>query len=99
MNNALVPTGSLFPSKLDRQVGKALAQIDATMAVARRSDLARLGRITEATQHGLIAVSHLAAVEAALAQATPHAAAQLRAVACAGTIGIAGVVYDAGREA
>jgi hypothetical protein len=98
MSNALVPTGGLFPAKLDRQVSRALAQIDASAAVARHADLARLERIASTTQHGMIAVSHLAAVEAALAQVTPHAAERIHAVAVAGTLSIAGVVYDAGRS-
>jgi hypothetical protein len=90
-------SGGLFPSRLDRQVSKALAQLDANTMLATRRDAAQLERITETTQRGMLAVSHLASVEAALAQATPHAAAQLRAVACAGAIGIVGVVHDAGR--
>lgn len=89
--------GGLFPAKLDRQVSRALAQIDANTTVATRRDMARLERITETTQRGMLAVSHLASVEAALAQATPHAAAQIHAVAVAGTIGIVGVVHEAGR--
>ena len=91
-------TGGLFPARLDRQVSRALRQIDASAAVARHVDLTRLERIASTAQHGMIAVSHLAAVEAALVQATPHAAERIHAVAVAGTVAIAGVVYDAGRS-
>jgi hypothetical protein len=89
--------GGLFAAKRDRQVSKALTRLDASSTVARRRDLVRLERITETTQHGMLAVSHLASVEAALCQVTPHAAERIRAVAVAGAIGIVGVVHDAGR--
>jgi hypothetical protein len=90
-------TGGLFPSKLDRQVAKALSQIDASASVAARRDLARLERVAQTTQHGMVAVSHLASVEAALMEATPHAAGRIHAVACAGAIQIASIVHEAGR--
>jgi hypothetical protein len=99
MSSSLVPTGSLFPSKLDRQVSKALSQIDASTTIASRRDLARIERVTQTTQHGMVAVSHLASIEAALMDATPHAAGRIHAVACAGAIQIVGIVHDAGRGA
>ena len=97
MSSSLVPTGGLFPSKLDRKVSQALSQIDASTTVATRRDLARLERVTQTTQRGMVAVSHLASIEAALMDATPHAAGRIRAVACAGAIQIVGIVHDAGR--
>jgi hypothetical protein len=99
MSGSLVLSGGLFPSKLDRNVSRALAEIDAGATVALRRDMARLERITQTTQTGMMAVSHLASVEAALMEATPHAAGRIRAVACAGAIQIVGVVHDAGRGA
>ncbi len=92
-------SGGLFPSKLDRQVSKALSQIDASTTIASRRDLARLERVTQTTQHGMIAVSHLASIEAALMDAAPHAAGRIHAVACAGAIQIVGIVHDAGSGA
>ncbi len=99
MSTSLVPIGGLFPSKLDRKVSQALSQIDASTIVATRRDLARLERVTQTTQHGMVAVSHLASIEAALMDATPHAAGRIHAVACAGAIQIVGIVHDAGRGA
>jgi hypothetical protein len=90
--------GGLFPSKLDRRVSRALGQIDASTIVAGRRDLARLERVAQTTQHGMVAVSHLASVEVALMEATPHAAGRIHAVACAGAIQIVGIVHDAGRS-
>jgi hypothetical protein len=90
-------TGGLFPSKLDRRVSKALSEIDGSTTVTLRQDMARLERVAQTTQHGMIAVSHLASVEAALMDATPHAAGRIHAVACAGAIQIVGIVHDAGR--
>ncbi len=98
MSSSLVPTGGLFPSKLDRKVSKALSEIDASTTVATRRDLARLERVAQTTQHGMVALSHLASVEAALMEATPHAAGRIHAVACAGAIQIVAIVHDAGRN-
>lgn len=98
MSSSLELSGGRFGSTLDRRVSKALSQIDASTAVAVRRDMARLERVTQTTQHGMIAVSHIASVEAALMDATPHAAGRIHAVACAGAIQIVGIVHDAGRS-
>jgi hypothetical protein len=98
MGESLIQAGGLFPGALDRKVGKALSQIDACTTVAMRRDMAKLERVAQTTQHGMIAVSHLASVEAALMEATPHAAGRIHAVACAGAIQIVGIVHDAGRS-
>jgi hypothetical protein len=98
MSTSLIPTGGLFPSKLDRRVSNALSQIDASTTIAARQDLARLERVTQTTQHGMVAVSHLASIEAALMEATPHAAGRIHAVACAGAIQVVGIVHSAGRS-
>lgn len=98
MSSSLVPTGGLFPSKLDRRVSSALSQLDASTTIATRQDLARLERVTQTTQHGMVAVSHLASIEAALMEATPHAAGRIHAVACAGAIQVVGIVHSAGQS-
>jgi hypothetical protein len=97
VGNAIIQSGGLLPSRIDRRVGRAVEQIDANMAVALHRDAARIERITETTQRGMLAVSHLAAVEATLAQVSPQAAGELRAVAVAGALGIVSVVHQAGR--
>jgi hypothetical protein len=99
MSNALTRTGGLYPAKLDRQLGKALDHIEASNLLAKRRDLARIERITETSEVGMVAVGRLGLVEAAVAQATPHVAPGLRAIQCAAVLGIAGVVHDAGRGA
>jgi hypothetical protein len=99
MSNSLVSTGGLYPTRLDRQVGKALDRIEASNIVAKRRDVARIERITETSEVGMLAVGRLGMVEAAVAQATPHVAPGLRAIQCAAVLGIAGVVHDAGRGA
>jgi hypothetical protein len=96
MSSSLELSAGRFGSTLDRRVAKALSQIDASTAVAVRRDMARLERVAQTTQHGMIAVSHIASVEAALMEATPHAAGRIHAVACAGAIQIVGIVHDAG---
>jgi hypothetical protein len=97
MSNSLTRTGALYPTKLDRQLGKALDHIEASNIVAKRRDLARIERITETSEVGMLAVGRLGLVEAAVAQTTPHVAPGLRVIQCAAVLGIAGVVDDAGR--
>jgi hypothetical protein len=99
MSNELARTGGLYPAKLDRQLGRSLSHIEASNILAKRRDLARIERITETSEVGMLAVGRLGLVEAAVAQATPHVAPGLRAIQCAAVLGIAGVVYDAGQGA
>lgn len=89
------PIPMMFPSKVQRQAAKTLERIETATAIAIRADTARLERATETTQRGMIAAAHLASVEAALCQTAPHAAERIRAVACAGTMNIVGIVHDA----
>lgn len=90
-------SGGLFPFKLERQLSRALVQLDASAVLATRRDAARVERITETTQRGMLAVSHLASVEATLSGMNPLATERIRAVAVAGAISIVGVVHDSGR--
>jgi hypothetical protein len=98
MSNSLIPSGSFFPSKIDRQVSKALEQIDAGTLVAMRRDEARLDRVAGTARRGMVRAAEVGALEATLIQAVPNAAGYVRASAVAGALGIAEVVYDAARE-
>jgi hypothetical protein len=97
MSNSLVPSGSLFPSRIDRQVSKALEQIDASTLVAIRRDEARLDRVAGTARRGMFRAAEVGALEAALAQAVPNATGYVHLSAVAGALGIAEVVYDANR--
>jgi hypothetical protein len=99
MNHSLVQTGGLLPSRLDRQVGRALAEIEASNTVAMRRDVARLDRISGTTAHAMTRAAHIGAMEASLAQLAPNAAGYVHAVAVNGVIGLAGVVADTSRGA
>lgn len=99
MSNSLVPTGGLFPARLDRQVGRALAEIEASNTIALRRDVARLDRVAGTTAHAMTRAAHIGAMEASLAQLAPNAAGYVHAVAVNGVIGLAGVVADASRGA
>ena len=99
MGKSLVPSGSLYPTRLDRQVGKALDRVEASNIVAKRTDVARIERITETGEGGMLAVGRLGMVEAGVAQSAPHVMPELHAIRSAATHGIVGVVYDAGRGA
>jgi hypothetical protein len=97
MSSSLIPTGGLLPSTLDRQVSRALARIDGAALIASHQDQVRLDRVATTTERGMIRAAQLGALEGALAHSAPQSAAYVHAVACAGAIGIAAVVYEAGR--
>ena len=99
MSNSLVQSGGLFPAKLDRQVSRALAQIDATQLVALHRDQARLARVAGTASYGMQRAAHLGILEASLVQLAPSAAGYVRACAVGGGIGLAGGVSDASRGA
>ena len=92
-------TGGLLPSRLDRQVSKALAQIDAASMVAMHRDQAHLDRIAGTTRRGMQRAAELGVLEATLVQMAPNAAGYVHACAVGGAIGLAGVVHDASRGA
>jgi hypothetical protein len=87
-------SSSVFPTRVDRQVSKALAAIDASQVVALRRDEARMERVATTTRRGMIRAAEIGALEAGLVQAVPAAAAYVHASAVAGALGIASVVYD-----
>jgi hypothetical protein len=97
MSSSLVPTGGLLPSKLDRQVSRALARIDGAALVASHQDQVRLDRVATTTERGMIRAAQIGALEGALVQSAPQSVGYVHAVACAGAVGIAAVVYEAGR--
>jgi hypothetical protein len=92
-------SGGLLPSKLDRQVSKALARIDASSMVATHGDQVRLDRIAGTAERGMMRAAQIGVLEVTLAQMAPNAAGYIHASAVAGAINLAGVVHDAGRGA
>ncbi|HTA34496.1 MAG TPA: hypothetical protein VK721_13845 [Solirubrobacteraceae bacterium] len=99
MSGVPATTGVFLPSKLDRQVGRALAGIEASNLVGMRRDVARIERMTGTAEAGMQAVARVGLMEAAVAQAAPHVMPELQMVRRAAALGIAGVVFDAGRGA
>ncbi len=89
-------SGGLVPSRWNR-AGKELDRINARADLARHSDRRRIERIVDAAQHGAVAVTHLSALEGSLVQTVPHAQPRITAIADAGALGIAKVVFEAGR--
>jgi hypothetical protein len=96
MDSSLVRAGSLFPARIDRQAERALARLDAGTTLAIRHDRARIERITETTQTGMVAIGQMAGLEAALCGTTPHAAGRIQAAAVAGAVQIVGVIHSTG---
>jgi hypothetical protein len=97
MNNSLVLSGGLLPSRTSRQVARALEQIDAAQLVALHRDQARLDRVATTAERGMLRAAQLGVLETALVQMEPNSAAYVHASAVGGALGIAGVVHDAGR--
>jgi hypothetical protein len=91
------PHNGLFPAGASRKLARQLERLDAQALAVQHHDSLRIGRVEQAATHGLVAVAQISGVEASLGQIAPHAAGRLRAVADAGTIGIAGVVARSGR--
>jgi|NGEPerStandDraft_6_1074524.scaffolds.fasta_scaffold60769_2 hypothetical protein len=91
--------GGLLPYKLERQVSKAVARIDAAQMVAMHRDQAHLDRIAGTTRHGMLRAAELGVLEATLIQMAPNAAGYVHACAVGGAIGLASVVHDASRGA
>lgn len=80
-----------------RKVDEAIQEIGIAASLATYQDGVRVDRIARTTEHGMVRAAQLGALEHALSQANPSAAGYVHAVACAGAIGIAGVVHEAGR--
>jgi hypothetical protein len=97
MNSSLVPSGSLLPSRSNRQIARAIERIDAAQLVATHRDQACLDRVATTAERGMARAAQLGALEATFAQMAPNAAGYVHASAVAGAIGIAGVVHDAAR--
>jgi hypothetical protein len=91
------PHNGLFPVGASRKLAKQLDRLDRQALAVQHHDGLRIGRIEQAAAHGLVAVAQISGLEASLGQVAPHAVGRLRAVADAGTIGIAGIVARTGR--
>jgi hypothetical protein len=87
---------TLLPDRLGDRLDKALQHQEAQALIAKRDDQLRIERVEQATARGLVAASQIAGLEATLVRAVPHAEGRLRAIADAGTIGIAGIVARSG---
>jgi hypothetical protein len=96
-NNLPVLSGGLIPSRIDRQVSRALAQIDAGALVASHQDRKRIDRVAGTTEYGMLRAAQLGMLEGALIQSAPLSASYVHTVAVGGALGIAAAVYEAGR--
>ncbi len=90
-------SSGLLPSRLDRQISKALSRLDADQLVALHRDQTRLDRVATTAERGMTRAAQLGALEASLVSVVPNAAGYVHAATVAGAIGIAGVVHDATR--
>jgi hypothetical protein len=89
---------SLGLAKIDRQVARALAQIDAAALVANHQDRRHIDRVAGTTEYGMFRAAQLGALEGALIQSSPLSAGYVHTVAVGGALGIAATVYEAGRR-
>lgn len=93
---ALEPRRGLFPARLGDKLDKALELQEGRTLLSKRDDQLSIERVEEVTARGLVAVGQISSLEATLVRAVPHAEGRLRAIADAGTIGIAGIVARSG---
>jgi hypothetical protein len=84
-------------AKVDRQVSRALAQIDAAALVASHRDRAQIDRMAGTTEYGMVRVAQLGVLEEALTHSSPQSAGYVHMVAVGGVVGIAASVHAAGR--
>jgi len=91
-------SGSLLPSRVERQTGRALERIRASQAVATAHEVAKVEVIQDVTEAALMATANVSAIEALLVARTPHAEGRLRTIADAGALGMAEVVMKARRS-
>lgn len=99
MSSELLPLGrgGLMSSRLDRQVERASARIDAESWLAVRRDQRRIERLVRTTELGVAAAAHIALVEEAQGElGTAFGRAYAHQVALAGVVGIAAVVQQVG---
>jgi hypothetical protein len=96
MPNLPAHHNGLFPARIGHKLEKAFEQQEAQALVRKRDDQLRIARVEETTARGLVAVAQISSLEATLVRAAPHAEGRLRAIADAGTVGIAGIVARSG---
>jgi hypothetical protein len=87
----------LGASKLDRHVGRELAGAKAYGQVLTARETAKIEALANVTESGMLAVTHISAMESLLITQCPLAERRLKAVADAGTVGIASVVMGMSR--
>ncbi len=90
--------GSLLPSRVERQTGRALERIRAGQAVVTAREVAKVEVIQDVTEAALMATANVSAIEALLVARTPHAEGRLKHIADSGAIGMAEVVLKARRS-
>ncbi len=90
--------GSLLPSRVERQTNRALQGIRSNQILAAAHEVAKIEVLAETGEAGLLAISHVSAVEALLVARTPHAEARLKHCADFAALGITNVVMKAGRR-
>lgn len=98
MSRSLVPTGSTNGlSRLDRQVAREVASIQAASSVQAAREMASIQAITEVTEEALLCASEVSQVAHMLASRSPFAAEALGSIAQAGICAMGDVVIRSGR--
>jgi hypothetical protein len=94
----LVPyTGSLLPSRLDRQTSRAMQRIQARQALTAGQGMAQVETAAEVTEAAMLAVSHISTLESMLVTRTPRAEERLRHIADAAALNLTDVVLNTSR--
>ena len=98
MSRSLIPTGSPNGlSRLDRQVAREVAVVQASASVQAARETAKINAITEITEEALLCASEVSQVAHILASRSPFAAEELGSIAKAGISAMGDVVIRSGR--
>jgi hypothetical protein len=98
MTDVVRYVGNRYPSRAERQTGRALEQVHSRQLVQSAQEVARVAVIAETTEAALLATSHISTLEALLATRTPRAEERLRHIADAGALGMTEVVLSVNRR-
>ena len=98
MRDSLVPFGSANGlSRLDRQVAREVAVVQAHASVQAARETAKINAITEITEEALLCASEVSQVAHMLASRSPFAGEELGFIAKAGITAMGDVVIRSGR--
>lgn len=94
----LIPYSGELASRTERTTGRAVERVQARQTVLTAREVGRVETIADVAEAGLLATSHLSAIEELLVTRTPRAEERLRHIVDAAAVGIVDVVLSTNRR-